>query len=101
MIATFQAHQGQCLSDLVLNTYGTLNMRGKFISDNKLTDLNRLAATGDSYIFDTEFIDDQSLFFFMRDKELIFRTGIESIINFIGCEDGSILQAENDKLFVR
>jgi hypothetical protein len=102
MINIFNAQEGQSIADLVLNTYGSLNLSKKFISDNGLTDLNVLARTGDQYVYDTEFIDNETLFATVMDNKLIFRTGIyEMPPVYVACEDSTILQTEDDKLFLK
>lgn len=76
MLVVFKAIAGQSIDDVVLNTYGTVNLRGKLISDNGVDNINGITATGDEFVFDTDFIADQNMYDQIVANRLFFRTGI-------------------------
>jgi len=57
-IAKVKALAGQNIYDLVLSTYGTLDLLNKFISDNSITEID-MQFSGQIYSFDTSLVQRQ------------------------------------------
>jgi len=57
-IAKVKALAGQNIYDLVLSTYGTLDLLNKFVSDNSIAEIN-MQFSGQIYSFDTSLIQRQ------------------------------------------
>jgi hypothetical protein len=57
-IAKVKALAGQNIYDLVLSTYGTLDLLNKFVSDNSIAEIN-MQFSGQIYSFDTSLVQRQ------------------------------------------
>lgn len=106
MQAHKQFEQGCTIFDVVLQLYLTLNMLPKLILDNHITDLNTLTTTGQSFVYDTEFIDNEQMAQEITKKKYNFKTSDLKIRNnsiigdFLLIESEEILQDEANNLFI-
>lgn len=106
MQAYKQFEQGCTIFDVVLQLYLSLNMLPKLILDNNITDLNTLTTTGQSFVYDTEFIDNEQMAQEITKKKYNFKTSDLKIRNnsiigdFLLIESAEILQDEANNLFI-
>jgi hypothetical protein len=106
MQAYKQFEQGCTIFDVVLQLYLTLNMLPKLILDNHITDLNTLTTTGQSFVYDTEFIDNEQMAQEITKKNYKFKTSDLKIRNnsiigdYLLIESAEILQDEANNLFI-
>jgi hypothetical protein len=106
MQAYKQFEQGCTIFDVVLQLYLTLNLLPKLILDNHITDLNTLTTTGQSFVYDTEFIDNEQMSQEITKKNYKFKTSDLKIRNnsiigdFLLIESEEILQDEANNLFI-
>jgi hypothetical protein len=94
MLQSFKAVQRQSLIDVVLNTYGSINLMSKLILDNSITDFNGTTATGDLFAYDDSLVTDQNLYNWIQQYDAKFCTGIVQDI-YILTENNFILQSES------
>ncbi len=73
-IAKVKALAGQNIYDLVLSTYGTLDLIDKFIADNSISDIN-MKFTGQIYSFDTTLVQRQVRNQYNAANNIVYSTG--------------------------
>lgn len=93
MQRSFKVISGQSVFDLLLNTYGTINLLGKLITDNNWTDLSTLTTTGQVIYYDDELIADYNLFDSIQQNNTKFRTGVAE--EFRITDNNVILQTDD------
>ena len=92
--------------DLVLNTYVSLNLIPKFIFENNILDINENTKVGDIFIFDSDFIFDETIFNKIVQNDLKFitsykRNGLKaSFENYLLTENSDILSSESNSFFL-
>ena len=105
MQAYKQFEQGCTIFDVVLQLYLSLNMLPKLLFDNNITDLNALTTTGQIFVYDTDFIDNETMSEEITKKDYKFKTSDLKITNnavigdFLLIESAEILQDEANNLF--
>jgi hypothetical protein len=106
MQAYKQFEQGCTIFDVVLQLYLSLNMLPKLLFDNNITDLNALTTTGQIFVYDTDFIDNETMSEEITKKDYKFKTSDLKITNnavigdFLLIESAEILQDEANNLFI-
>ena len=73
-IATVKALRGQNIYDLVLSTYGTLDLLNKFIADNNIVELD-MQFSGQNYVYDTTLVQRQVRNQYNEANNIIYSTG--------------------------
>ena len=73
-IAKVKALAGQNIYDLVLSTYGTLDLIDKFIADNSISEIN-MKFTGQIYSFDTTLVQRQVRNQYNAANNIVYSTG--------------------------
>jgi hypothetical protein len=73
-IATVKALRGQNIYDLVLSTYGTLDLLNKFIADNNIVELD-MQFNGQNYVYDTTLVQRQVRNQYNAANNIIYSTG--------------------------
>jgi hypothetical protein len=99
MQIAFKAIEGQSITDVVLNTYGTVNQLGRLIVDNGIADINGVTTTGQQFVFDSQYIEDQNLYDYIIQYDAKFRTGI-GLGRFLITEDGQFILTEDGRYII-
>jgi hypothetical protein len=73
-IAKVKALAGQNIYDLVLSTYGTLDLLNKFVSDNSIAEIN-MQFSGQIYSFDTSLVQRQVRNQYNSANDIVYSTG--------------------------
>lgn len=74
----YKAYHGQSIYDVCLQTYGDLKyLFTKLIPDNGFISLNMTDLGGRSFIFDTDFIKDNSVYNRNTNENIIYVTGFK------------------------
>ena len=73
-IAKVKALPGQNIYDLVLSTYGTLDLIDKFIADNSIADID-MQFSGQIYSYDTTLVQRQVRNQYNESNNIIYSTG--------------------------
>ena len=96
----FKPAEGSNLFDIILNTYTSLDLLPKFVSDNNITNLNMVAKTGDIFIYETDLIVDEIMLDKINKGRLLFMTSnvknnvIIGDSNYLLIESGDILATD-------
>lgn len=98
MLTSFKVIEGQSVYDLVLNTYGTLNLLGKLIVDNDIDDINALTVTGQVVWYDDLLIADYNLFNSIQQNNTKLRTGVER--DFLITDSGIDIETDAGQNFI-
>lgn len=88
-----QFEQGCTIFDVVLELYLSLNLLPKLIFDNKITDFNLLTSTGQTFVYDTEFIVNEQMSEEITKKNYKFRTGDIKKSNNVIVEDYLLIES--------
>jgi hypothetical protein len=106
MILTFQPPKDASVFDIVINTYGTLDLIGKFTQDNKIDDLSVLADGLTSYQYDFDSIENYNDYFKVQENHYKYVTGqkfiVEAVLplNYLLTEADIIIANEQANLFI-
>ena len=73
-IGKIKALAGQNIYDLVLSTYGTLDLLNKFVSDNSIAEIN-MQFSGQIYSFDTSLVQRQVRNQYNSANDIVYSTG--------------------------
>ena len=73
-IAKVKALAGQNIYDLVLSTYGTLDLLNKFIADNNIVELD-MQFSGQNYVYDTTLVQRQVRNQYNAANNIVYSTG--------------------------
>lgn len=75
MLLSKSFSEGCTFFDVVLQCYLSLNLMPKFILDNNITDLNLATTAGQSFVYDSDFVEDEFLNFEVLKNDYKFCTG--------------------------
>ena len=70
----YNAIQGQSILDIILNTYGTLDLMSKFIQDNGVDNINVVPYSGQSFVWDETLTADQRVNQTSQNSKIIYAT---------------------------
>ena len=104
MLKEFRPPEGASILDVVLNTYTSMNLLPKFLKDNGITNMDAKAETGDVFVYDTDFVENDFLHDEILKNDYKFRTNDLPYVNandnsrhFLLTENGLILRTETKK----
>ena len=106
MIIEFIPPKNASIFDIVLNTYGSMDLLGKLISDNKITDVNMLAKGNEVFSIDYSKIKNYELFLYFKNNNVQLVTGdslIQTIIpeeDYLTTEQPDVLETDDNDLFI-
>ena len=75
----YKCQWGQTWTDVVMNTYGTMDLYVKFMNDNVLTP-NSLPYSNQSVIFDPTLLNDETTTALINNNDIVYSTGVNSAI---------------------
>src|ERR1035437_5559304 len=92
------AIQGQSIFDLILNTYGTLDLMSKFIQDNSIDNINVVPYSGQLFVWDETLTADQRVNQTSQNSKIIYATstlvnGNVLSISYVQPSQGGIIVA--------
>lgn len=71
-----KAVSGQSIFDLCLQTYSTFDLLSKFIQDNKISDINQVPLSGQSYVWDETLSENQNVNLISQNSNVILATSV-------------------------
>ncbi len=78
-IEQYKCQWGQTWTDVVMNTYGTMDLYVKFMNDNAVTP-NSLPYSNQSVIFDSALLNDETTTALINNNDIVYSTGVNSAI---------------------
>jgi len=105
MIKEFSTYNGQSFSDVVINTYGSMDFYAQFLNDNNLSPTD-IPASGQIVVWDTNEVVDQSIQRFISDNNVIFATNPSEeefnnlLLPRIKMEDDNYILQENGRFIL-
>jgi hypothetical protein len=96
------AISGQSIFDLVISTYGDLNLTYKFIQDNNISNIDASDLTGKTFKFDVNNIANKGFFVSLKNKiatKPTVASGSGNAGSFLLTESGDFLTTESGDKF--
>ena len=101
-----QFQEGCTIFDVVLELYLSLNLLPKLVIDNNITDLNLITTTGQTFVYNTDFVANERMSEEIMKKNYKFRTSeakkTNNVVaeNYLLIENSEILQNEVNEFFI-
>jgi hypothetical protein len=70
----YNSSDGQSISDICLNTYGTLDLLSKIMTDNNITDINQKIESNTTINWDLDLCVDRLLYDHWKNNNIILST---------------------------
>lgn len=94
ILLEFKPPKNATLFDIVLNTYGTLDLLSKFMLDNNINDVNTMATGLETFTFDYSLVNNYGQYDTISIKEMQFTTGDSVLSAFFEQPNNILTEAE-------